>query len=65
VSLEKQLHQELDKHRLNKVNTRKEFFSTSPAHVKELLSKLSTESILTYKEEAEAPEWRISSKGLD
>ena len=65
VSLEKQLHQELDKHRLNKVNTRKEFLSTSPAHVKELLSKLSTESILTYKEEAEAPEWRISSKGLD
>jgi hypothetical protein len=62
VSLEKQLHQELDKYRLNKVNTRKEFFSTSPVHVKELLSKLSTESILTYKEEAEAPEWRISSK---
>lgn len=63
VSLEKQLHQELDKYRLNKVNTRKEFFSTSPAHVKELLTRLSTESILTYKEEAEAPEWRISSKG--
>lgn len=63
VSLEKQLHQELDKYRLNKVNTRKEFFSTSPSHVKEILSKLSTESILTYKEEAEAPEWRISSKG--
>ena len=65
VSLEKQLHQELDKHRLNKVNTRKEFFSTSPAHVKELLTKLSTESILTYKEEAEAPEWRISLNGLN
>ena len=65
VSLEKQLHQELDKHRLNKVNTRKEFFSTSPGFVKELLTKLSTESILTYKEEAEAPEWRISSKGVD
>lgn len=63
VSLEKQLHQELDKYRLNKVNTRKEFFNTSPAHVKELLTRLSTESILTYKEEAEAPEWRISSKG--
>ena len=64
VSLEKQLHQELDKYRLNKVNTRKEFFNTSPVHVKELLSKLNTESILTYKEEAEAPEWRISSKGV-
>jgi len=64
VSLEKQLHQELDKYRLNKVNARKEFFNTSPVHVKELLSKLNTESILTYKEEAEAPEWRISSKGV-
>jgi hypothetical protein len=64
VSLEKQLHQELDKYRLNKVNTRKEFFSTSPGFVKELLTRLSTESILTYKEEAEAPEWRISSKGI-
>ena len=63
VSLEKQLHQELDKYRLNKVNTRKEFFAASPGQVKELLTKLSTESILTYKEEAEAPEWRISSKG--
>jgi hypothetical protein len=63
VSLEKQLHQELNEYRLNKVNPRKEFFSTSPAFVKELLTKLSTESILTYKEEAEAPEWRISSKG--
>jgi hypothetical protein len=65
VSLEKQLHQELDKYRLNKVNTRKEFFSISPGHVKELLTKLSTESIMTYKEEAEAPEWRISSKILN
>lgn len=65
VSLEKQLHMELDKYRLNKVNTRKEFFSVSPTHVKELLTKLSTESILTYKEEAEAPEWRISSKSLN
>ena len=65
VSLEKQLHQELDKYRLNKVNTRKEFFSTSPGVVKELLTRLSTESILTYKEEAEAPEWRISSKDVD
>lgn len=63
VSLEKQLHQELNEYRLNKVNPRKEFFSTSPAFVRELLTKLSTESILTYKEEAEAPEWRISSKG--
>lgn len=65
VSLEKQLHQELEKFRLNKVNARKEFFNTSPAFVKELLTKLSTESILTYKEEADAPEWRISRKDVN
>ena len=64
VSLEKQLHQELAQFRLNKVNARKEFFNTSPGFVRELLTKLSTESILTYKEEAEAPEWRISRKDL-
>jgi hypothetical protein len=65
VSLEKQLHQELEKFRLNKVNARKEFFNTSPGFVKELLTKLSTESILTYKEEADAPEWRISRKDVN
>ncbi len=27
--------------------------------------KMSIESILTYKEEAEAPEWRISRKDLN
>jgi chromosome segregation ATPase len=62
VSLEKQLHQELDAHRVNKVNGRKEFFRATPASVKELLIRLSTDGILTYKEEAEAPEWRISVK---
>ena len=62
VSLEKQLHQELESHRVNKVNARKEFFRVTPAFVKELLTRLSTEGILTYNEEAEAPEWRISVK---
>jgi hypothetical protein len=62
VSLEKQLHQELEKHRVNKVNARKEFFRVTPGLVKDLLTKLSTESVLTYNEKAEAPEWRISIK---
>lgn len=65
VSLEKQLHQELDAHRVNKVNGRKEFFRATPGSVRELLIRLSTEGLLSYKEEAEAPEWRISSKGLN
>ena len=62
VSLEKQLHQELEKLRVNKVNLRKEFFRVTPTIVKELLTKLSTENILTFNEKAEAPEWRISAK---
>jgi len=62
VRLEKQLHQELEKLRVNKVNLRKEFFRVTPAIVKELLTKLSTENILTFNEKAEAPEWRISVK---
>ena len=65
VSLEKQLHQALDAHRVNKVNGRKEFFRATPASVRELLVRLSTEGLLSYKEEAEAPEWRISSKGFN
>ena len=60
VSLEKQLHQELEALRINKVNSRKEFFKVTPGMVKELLANLSTESILTFNEKAEAPEWRIS-----
>lgn len=62
VSLEKQLHHELESHRVNKVNARKEFFRVTPALVKDLLERLSTDGVLTYKEEAEAPEWRISVK---
>jgi hypothetical protein len=62
VSLEKQLHHELESHRVNKVNARKEFFRVTPAVVKDLLERLSTDGVLTYKEEAEAPEWRISVK---
>ena len=65
VSLEKQLHQELEKFRLNKANTRKEFFNTSPGYVRELLAKLNVRGILFYKEEAEAPEWRISRKDIN
>jgi hypothetical protein len=65
VSLERQLHQELEKFRVNKVNLRKEFFNVNPSVVRELLAKLSTEYIVEFNEKAEAPEWRISSKGLN
>jgi outer membrane murein-binding lipoprotein Lpp len=65
VSLEKQLHQELESLRVNKVNARKEFFRVTPALVRALLTRLSTDGILSYKEEAEAPEWRISMNGFE
>jgi len=60
VSLEKHLHNELEKLRVNKVNLRKEFFRVTPSVVKDLLAKLPDASILEFNERAEAPEWRIS-----
>lgn len=60
VSFERQLHQELERFRVNKVNRRKEFFRASPGTVKQLLTKLSTDNIITFNETPEAPEWRIS-----
>lgn len=62
VSLEKQLHNELESLRVNKVNARKEFFRTTPVFVKEILEKLAGEHLLVYNEIAEAAEFRISSK---
>ena len=62
VALEKQLHQELEEHRVNKVNPRKEFFKVTPSVVRDLLTRLSNESVLTYTEQVEASEWRISIK---
>lgn len=62
VTLEKRLHQELAMVRINKVNARKEFFKATPALVKEILMKVSSDQMLVYQESAEASEWRISNK---
>lgn len=61
VSLERQLHQELEKFRVNKVNLRKEFFRANPNLVKELLNRFASDNIITFNEKAEAPEWRMST----
>lgn len=60
VGLETRLHQELSTRRVNKVNTRREFFHASPAEVRDVLQRVDRSHLLEYKEEAEAEEWRIS-----
>ena len=63
VSLEQKLHDALDEHRINKVNSRKEFFRATPLMVKEKLEELAGEHLLVFKEEAEAVDYRISING--
>jgi hypothetical protein len=60
VSLEHQLHHELEDVRVNRVNARKEYFRTTPVIVKDLLEKLAGNHLMVFNEEAEAAEWRIS-----
>jgi hypothetical protein len=64
VSLEHQLHHELESVRLNRVNARKEFFRTTPFVVKDLLEKLAGSHLMVFNETAEAAEWRISQGQL-
>jgi hypothetical protein len=65
VSLEHQLHHELEGVRLNRVNTRKEFFRTTPFVVKDLLEKLAGSHLMVFHETAEAAEWRMSQGNVE
>jgi len=60
VALESKLHDALDEYRLNRVNSRKEFFRATPKMVKEKLEAIAGEHLLVFNEEAEAEEYRIS-----
>jgi Meiotically Up-regulated Gene 113 (MUG113) protein len=60
VELETRLHHELAEHRVNLVNTRREFFYATPTEVRDVLSRLDGNSVLTFTEEPEALEWRQS-----
>lgn len=60
VSLENALHRELSAQRVNKVNTRREFFYATPAQVNELLKKHAGE-VLEYVVDPEALEFRQSA----
>ncbi|MFC0529438.1 DUF4041 domain-containing protein [Phytohabitans kaempferiae] len=60
VGLEARLHAALDKQRVNKVNTRREFFYADPAQVRDLLQEIAGQHLVAYHETPEALEWRAS-----
>jgi hypothetical protein len=59
VTLETQLHQMLSERKVNLVNTRREFFRAHPNEVRAIVEGLG-ESILQWREEPDALEWRQS-----
>ncbi|MFD1061384.1 DUF4041 domain-containing protein [Scardovia wiggsiae] len=59
VTLETMLHHEFEAKRVNKVNTRKEFFYCTPQEVLDKLKEKDV-AIMEYKIEPEAEEYRIS-----
>ncbi|MFH8640344.1 DUF4041 domain-containing protein [Streptomyces goshikiensis] len=61
VGLETRLHQEFASRRVNRVNSRKEFFRVTPAEVKAVLERSAGEHLVEFNEVAEAIEWRSSS----
>ncbi|UXY21914.1 DUF4041 domain-containing protein [Streptomyces cynarae] len=63
VGLEFQLHQEFADHRVNRVNTRKEFFRVTPADVRDALQRYAGQHLVEFTEEPQALEWRASQPG--
>jgi hypothetical protein len=60
VGLETRLHAALADQRVNKVNSRREFFYASPGQVRDLLQQIAGQHLLAYHETPEALEWRAS-----
>ena len=60
VGLENQLHTALATQRVNKINQHREFFRTTPGHVRQLLAQAAGSHLLEFTETAEALEWRAS-----
>ena len=59
VSVEADLHRRFSHRRVNRVNTRREFFYASPAEVRDVLSEV-TGNLLEFTEEPEAEQYRLS-----
>lgn len=64
VGLEGKLHTVFAEQRVNRVNRHREFFYATPADVREALAKIAGSHLLTYKDFAEALEWRQSGEHL-
>jgi hypothetical protein len=62
VGLETRLHAELADRKVNMINTRREFFYTTPAHVRAILERVAGQHLLEYREIPEALEWRASGQ---
>lgn len=63
VSLETKLHQHFADRRVNRVNTRREFFYVTPTEVREALQKFAGQQLVEFTDEPEALEWRASQAG--
>ncbi|MCC0093238.1 DUF4041 domain-containing protein [Streptomyces flavotricini] len=60
VGLETRLHQEFADRRVNRVNSRKEFFYITPAEVRTALERFAGEHLVEFTETPQALEWRAS-----
>lgn len=60
VALETHLHQALEHRKVNRINTRREFFYAKPSEVRALLEKYAGSFLLEYKESPDALEWHAS-----
>ncbi|MGW7433355.1 DUF4041 domain-containing protein [Streptomyces sp. NPDC054861] len=63
VGLETRLHQEFADRRVNRVNSRKEFFYVTPAEVRTALERFAGEHLVEFSETPQALEWRASRTG--
>lgn len=65
VGLETRLHQEFASQRVNRVNSRKEFFYVTPGEVRDTLERYAGEHVVEFNEVPQALEWRASTTGQD
>jgi hypothetical protein len=60
VGLEQAIHQRLASRRVNLVNLRREFFYATPTEVRDVLTLIEGNNLLSFDEHPEASEWRQS-----
>ncbi|WP_263164345.1 GIY-YIG nuclease family protein [Streptomyces sp. SCSIO ZS0520] len=63
VGLETRLHQQFADRRVNRVNSRKEFFYVTPTEVGTALERFAGEHLVECTETPQAPEWRAGKTG--